>query len=217
MPGVIRRSEERVSKRGRHQFCTSLAAAVWVKTSHSVVLSVAPIQLAILVALVTRHHDDRANGGNLADLVKQMSCSHHIRRVRTDRILIRLAHDGLCSQVKHHLRRCGTDRSLQRIAISHVTDRGAHPLRDAAKLEEGWLGVGRECVPMYLRTESLQPKAEPTSLESSMPGEEDATSGPELVHDHFFQGALPVSQSSSSISLSRRVSIGCQKPSCWKA
>ena len=44
-------------------------------------------------------------------------------------------------------------------------------------------------------------------------GKQDAAAAPE-AHDQTFQGARPVSHSSSSWPLSRIVSIGCQKPAC---
>src|SRR5678815_5218614 len=55
-----------------------------------------------------------------------------------------------------------------------------------------------------------------------MARDEDALAPPEIRlrcsrHCHIFHGALPEAQSSSSIVLSRNVSIACQKPRCSKA
>ncbi len=46
-------------------------------------------------------------------------------------------------------------------------------------------------------------------------GNEYAHGGNDPIY-HFFQGALPLDQRSSRYLLSRRVSIGCQNPSCMK-
>jgi hypothetical protein len=61
---------------------------------------------------------------------------------------------------------------------------------------------------------------EPRAEEAGRAGDEDAPPGPAAeralrAHAHTFHGARPEAHSSSSRRLSRRVSIGCQKPE-WR-
>src|SRR5579872_2692743 len=64
-----------------------------------------------------------------------------------------------------------------------------------------------------LRSPFGKQERKPPSFKSSMSREKDPPILPGAYH--FFQGALPVVQSSSSRCLSRSVSMGCQKP-LWK-
>ncbi len=61
---------------------------------------------------------------------------------------------------------------------------------------------------------ALQPQAEPTALEAGMTRDEDAAPPPESRAHQVFHGASPRCQRSSSMILSRRLSIGRQKPVC---
>lgn len=59
-------------------------------------------------------------------------------------------------------------------------------------------------------------KREPRALEARVPREKDVPARTEVAHfSHTFHGALPSTQSASRNVLSRRVSMGCQKPWCW--
>lgn len=67
------------------------------------------------------------------------------------------------------------------------------------------------------RPQALQPEREPAALETGVAGEEDAAVAIDLVERHdsqTFHGALPPTHSSSNWILSRKVSIGSQKPAC---
>ena len=76
---------------------------------------------------------------------------------------------------------------------------------------------GLECQPGDLRAKFPQPQHQPRALESGVASDQHASTRidvAEQTQGHTFQGALPDCQSSSSLVLSRKVSIGCQKPRC---
>ena len=72
------------------------------------------------------------------------------------------------------------------------------------------LGGGVKRISSNLRSPAGKPEREPAALESRVAGQEDPSPLPRIYH--VFHGALPLAQSSSSLCLSRSVSIGCQKP-----
>src|SRR5438034_11843845 len=81
-----------------------------------------------------------------------------------------------------------------------------------------WLGWRIERVAMHFSAHVSQPKRQPATLKPGMPGKKNPLAFPKAgIHYHTFQGALPEAHSSSRWFLSRRVSMGCQKPSLNQA
>ena len=80
-----------------------------------------------------------------------------------------------------------------------------------------WLCVRIKRQPHHLRPQAAQPQHKPRPFEACVPGYEYAAPCVQATkggHAHTFHGAWPLSQSSSSLFLSRSVSMGCQKPRC---
>ena len=75
----------------------------------------------------------------------------------------------------------------------------------------------------HLGAQPVQPERRASALEAGVAGEQHALARARSRvcacsrHCQIFHGALPDAQSSSSMVLSRSVSIGCQKPRCSKA
>lgn len=86
---------------------------------------------------------------------------------------------------------------------------------DPTEVAEVW----RESKPHNIGPRTLKPQRKPASLETGVTGNQHLFLVPEgRIHRyslyHIFQGALPEDHNSSRWVLSRKVSIGCQNPSC---
>ena len=78
----------------------------------------------------------------------------------------------------------------------------------------GWVG-GARAKPVTAAPNCCKPQGQPTAFETGVAGWENALARPEYrVHCHTFQEPDPLAHSSSKRTLSRKVSMGCQKPSC---
>ena len=163
-----------------------------------------------------------------------MAGAEHIGLPGLQRFEIAAAHQGLGGQVKHHLRLEGIQALAEAIQIGQIgpliaPQQGGNPQR---LVETGPAPITRiQAIALHLRAPVQEPKGEPAALEARMATQPNAAAPPELRRSrgearctwgahgvggthHVFQGARPCCQSSSSSCLSRRVSIGCQKPWC---
>src|SRR5450756_3067261 len=125
-----------------------------------------------------------------------------------------------------HLWGCLRHCRLYVLTSPHVAPHILNLPRQAKGLIQRWPCWHADAVSGYLRPQQKQPLRQPGTLEPCEPRDEDAPVGlvavEQLIHSrlrHFqtFQGACPSDHSVSSKFLSRRVSMGCQKPSCTYA
>src|SRR5450830_831314 len=147
-----------------------------------------------------------------------MHSPHDICRIGLHRIFIRKPHQGLSRHMNHNFGLRQRHCSLQTRQIANVSDNRMHPL--AYSSFDKKTRISRRCkgVASQFSTKTLQPQRKPASLKTGMPGQKNSPSTPKIrVHVQTFQGAPPRIQRSSSKFLSRKVSMGCQKPSCLKA
>jgi len=215
---AAQRREERVSIRRAQQLRACLARAVRIVTAENVVLAVAPVPLVVAVALVRRDDDGRRNRVARADSVEHVSRARHIDGERLGGVIVRVADDGLCGQVKDDVgpgleKRCGDVLGIADIA----DDVSGHEVLDAGHDELVAVGVGLEGITRHVRAGECEPLGEPRALEAGVPGDEDAFARVRLAdHRQTFHGAAPSAHSRSSKSRSRTLSMGCQNPSCRK-
>ena len=104
------------------------------------------------------------------------------------------------------------------------SDRRGKPGVERGGFEEAGIGRRGEGVAVNLGPEAGEGQAEPAAHETGVAGDEYPPAGPEAViyadsrHSsvrQVYQGASPLSHSSFRSSISRGVSMHCQKPGCW--
>ena len=87
-----------------HQLRTGFAIGIRIIAVQRVIFAVTVLPFLIFINLVRRHIDERADGFTLSGAFQHMNRTHDIRRIRADRIPVRLAHDRLRCQVEYNLR-----------------------------------------------------------------------------------------------------------------
>jgi len=181
---------------------------------HGVVLAIAPDPFAVLVALVRGDIDQGANARCAAHGLEHVDRAHHIGRKGVHGFGVGEAHQGLGRHVEDDLRAMLLEYPLQMIQIPDISQmRRGQAIAHSRALEEAGFRGRRQGVADHLGAHGLEPEGHPAPLEARVPREENAFAAPKSrIHGHIFQGALPLAHMSSSWTLSRSVSMGCQKP-----
>ncbi len=199
---------------GGDQLGARLAGAVGIAAAERIGLAVGNTAAALEVTFVARHVQDHAHAVEPASRLQHMRRAEHVGREGADRISVGPAHERLCSEVKDDLRPRGAEHAAHRNEITHVAERRCDAFVEAALGEQAGLGIGDQSQPGHRGPEPRQPVGKPAALEAGVAGDQNPLAAPERgrrIHQTF-HGALPDCHSVSSITLSRRVSIGCQKP-----
>ena len=105
---------------------------------------------------------------------------------------------------------------VQFFPVADVGDDRPHLVGDAGQFVEIRLSRRPQGITGDLRSHIRQPQGKPGAFETGMARHEDLSAPPKITVQsvHTFQGALPLCQYFSNATLSRNVSIGCQKPRC---
>ena len=130
-----------------------------------------------------------------------------------DRIGIGSAHQRLRGEVEDQLGPGGGDRVLERSRVANVALDMGDQLGEARLGEEARVGRGKREAG-DVGAELVQPQRQPAALEAGMTGDQHAAAAPGIAFHQHFHGA-PLAHNSSRWTLSRSVSIGCQKP-LWR-
>ena len=143
-----------------------------------------------------------------------MDQTHHVDGEGLFRRAVAASNQGLCSQMKD---------DLWLVLLKHRVHGGGvaqvHPMvGHIAKLQRSPVRrlpfrVKRQ--PRHLCAEGAQPQHQPRTFEARVPSDEHAPPSVQIAkggHAQTFQGARPLCQSSSNLFLSRKVSMGRQKP-----
>ena len=104
--------------------------------------------------------------------------------------------------------------------IANIREVGMHAFLYLSTVEEALPPrLGRQSNARDLATHHLEPSNHPATFKTGVPGNENASAFVKGLegrgHDQTFQGASPVAQRFSRYDLSRKVSMGCQKP-VWR-
>ncbi|MCY1418488.1 hypothetical protein D9M71_340490 [compost metagenome] len=202
----------------REDLAASLATAVRVVPAQRFVLTVGPSPFLVGVHLVGGDHHAGTNATDLAHRFEQVESAHDIGRIGAQRIAVAFAYQGLGRQVQDDFRLHFGDQLQQHTQVAHVATAVIDAFADPRQFEQARLGRRVEGKTGDLGTQALQPKRQPAALETGVAGDQDALAGPERrAQAHCFHGASPLLHNCSRWFLSRRVSIGCQKPSWAKA
>ena len=187
-------------------------------TAKTVVFAIAPGPLLVLVALVCRDDDDGPHTVCLATGFQHVGRAHDVGRPGFQRLAVGTTDEWLGSKMENNLRPGFRDCRRQRRGIANVeTAIFSVELQQIPMVRVGCriqCDAGNRCAQL------LQPKREPTTLETGVARKQYSPAPVDTVeqsHSQDFQGALPDDQRSSNWFLSRRVSMGCQKPRCSKA
>ena len=86
-----------------HQLRTGFAIGIRIIAVQRVIFAVTVLPFLIFINLVRRHIDERADGFTLSGAFQHMNRTHDIRRIRADRIPVRLAHNRLRCQMEYNL------------------------------------------------------------------------------------------------------------------
>ena len=147
-----------------------------------------------------------------------MHRSHNVGGVGFDRLNIGIAHKRLSGHVDNDLGTVFSEGRLQFGGVTDITNDAGHAIADLGNFEQARTGRRSQRITHHVRTHRLQPQRYPAPLEAGVPGQQHALAIPECrIQDHTFHGAWPDCHNSSRRILSRRVSIGCQKPWCGNA
>src|ERR1035438_4403866 len=139
-----------------------------------------------------------------------MDGAHDVCCVGAHWVGIRATDKRLCCQVKNNFGGKFGHCCFETVAVPHIAANVFENIAYVCCRKHIWLRRRVKRKSPNPRPFARQPKRKPTPLEASMPREENSPPKP-WIH-HVFHGALPLAQSSSSLCLSRSVSIGCQKP-----
>lgn len=105
-----------------HKLRAGFAVRIRIITIKRFIFTIAPFPLVILVHLICRDIQKRFYAGIPADTLTDIHRSHYIRLISVDRILVRIADDRLCRQMKYDLRLCIRKHLCQMIQITDITD-----------------------------------------------------------------------------------------------
>lgn len=183
-----------------------------------IILAVGQMMLAVEVHLVGGDHQRHTHRRQIAQGIEHMGGAHDIGGKGFNRGVVAHAHQRLRRQMQHDLGLGLAHDTVEARLVADIADVALHGALDIGQHEQigaraGGKGDAGDNGPLV-----GQPERQPAPLETGVSGDKDAFSSPEVrICYHFFQGALPEAQRSSSMFFSRRVSMGCQKPSCWKA
>ena len=183
--GAVGVGEERAAEGGGHELRAALGAGVGVVAAHRLVLAVAPLPLAVLVALVGGDVDDHAHARpSRAHGVEHVDRSHHVGLVGLARLGEGAAHQRLGGHVEHHLRARPRERRGDRVGVADVAATLSHARAHLRQLDTATGSVGtptREAG--HLGAQRLQPQRQPGALEAGVAGEQHAPAAPEVgVH-----------------------------------
>ena len=119
--------------------------------AESVLLTVGPHPLTILVALVAGDHDDRLDRGDVTNRVQQAGRPHGIDGKGLDRRSVRFADEGLSREVKHDRGSRRVHGGFECIDIANVSNRAAREqLADLASVKQRRRAWGRKGVTVNL-------------------------------------------------------------------
>ncbi len=198
--------------------------------AHRLVLAIAPLPLAVLVALVGGHVYENAHPLSIrAHRVEHVDRAHHVRRVSLGGLSERAAHERLGRHVDHHLRLGRAQHGDEGVAVTDIAADALHALPHPRQLIQRGIGRDIDREARHPGAERLQPERQPSPLEAGVPGQQHAAVAPEvgvdprvgsgrigsarhLAQAHVRHGASPALHSCSRWLRSRRVSIACQKP-----
>ena len=211
------RSQKRVPIAVDHHLAGGLTSAVRIVTAQPVLLAEWSVLPCIMVDLVRGYHYGHFYTVQPPQRIKQVGGAHDICTERFQRGPITRPDQGLGRQVKDNLRPRYPHQFGQLTAVPDIAEMALAGLLDACQSKQIWPGVRDQADTDNLRPQLPQPERQPGSFKPAVPGEEDAFASPKGRQWQFhqvFQGALPDAQRSSSIVLSRNVSMGCQNPRC---
>ena len=205
-----------------HQLRAALRVRVGIVAIQLLILGKAVICLfRVLINLIGRHVEETLHTAEFPHGLEEVHGAHHIGLIGLTRQAIGLSDQGLRREVQHAIRLCLPNRFFEALKVANIRNRGVHLLVQRKQSKERWLALRRKCIAVDFRAEQAEHDREPASLKSRVAGQKYALSRVKLLHilcvfhlHHRFQGALSSSQSVSSFSFSRCVSMHCQKPSC---
>ena len=186
-------------------------------TAHGVAFPVAPQPFTILVALVRGDVHQGADSWRAPRGFEHVDRAHHVGGKGFHGLCVGQAHQGLRSHVEDHFGLVLLKHAQQVFQISHIAQMGSRkPWSHLGGFEQARIRGWFQRIAHHFRPQRLQPEADPAALEAGVACNKNAPAAPERgIHGHIFQGALPLVHMSSSCTLSRKVSMGCQKPGCW--
>src|SRR5579875_3085339 len=147
-----------------------------------------------------------------ADGFQKVDGAHHVRFERRVRLPITAPNQWLRGQMHDDFGARGPQSIAQPFSIPNVADHRRHPLLDTQEFERVRLRLRRQRISSHRCAQVGQAQRQPTPLEARVPRQENTPRAPEGLHQRL-HGA-PLDQRCSSVSLSRMVSNGCQKPTC---
>ena len=211
--------------RGHRQFGRSLAVAVGLRATQRIGFSKRTARIRILVDLVGRDHDRRLERRTGPARLEHPRGAHDVDVEGFRGLGVAAPHQRLRRQMEDDLRIAVRHRAAQGVGVANVGDLAVAEAADVGSVEQVMVPLRRQRVAGYPGAHLRQPECQPAALEAGMAGQQDALAGPEgrvdaavaePRHYQTRQGASPRSHIASSARFSRSVSIGCQKPSCWK-
>lgn len=180
------------------QLCAAFAVAVGVVAAHGFVFTVAPGPFFVFVAFVGSDVDHGLDVGGVAHRFEQMHRAHDVGGVGFNRVLVGIAHQGLCRHVDDDLWAVFSEDCLQFGQVTDIPDDTGHAFANISNFEQARVGRRRQCITHHVGTHGLQPERQPTALEAGVAGQQDAFAIPKCwIHDQTFHGALPDCQNSS--------------------
>src|SRR6266446_5102328 len=197
----------------------SFRAAVRIQPSKLVLFPVPPIQFLIQVTLVASDDHCDARRTNPPQRIENMDRTEHVGGKRLDRVLIGTAHQRLRREVKHEVRADLPHAPLYLAPITDVDNAVIQPVLEPERLKQVRLRHEIPGQPVDFGAQLEQPRGEPGTLEAGVPDDQYTLAPVDVAeeparHHQIFHCARPASHNSSSWTLSRRVSMQRQKPSC---
>src|SRR4051812_32709480 len=89
-------------------------------TAERVSFHMSVASVAVLVAFVARHHDDRTSGSEVAHGLKEAHCTHHVHREGRGGLCVGCANQGLRREMDYHLRLATRDGFSNRSAFPDI-------------------------------------------------------------------------------------------------
>ena len=214
--GEIGRSES-----ARDHFRGRLGSGIGIPAAERIVLFEGHIEFVVVVDLVGGDDEHALQGRPAAQRREQVGEAEDVDGDGLHRIGDGAAHQRLGGVMQYDFGIGGGHRRGDRLRRAQIADARVEIGADAGEFEQRRVRLGRQGEAGCPRAEPPQPQRGPGALEAGVAGQQHAAAAPEIgrgerrAHAHVFHGARPDAQCASSRFLSRKVSIGCQKPE-WR-
>ena len=178
--GAVR--EEALAVGRGDQLGSGLAGAVRVAAAQRVSLDEGPAGLGILVGLVARHDDDRADRRASACGLEDVDRAHDVGLEGIARLLVRASDERPGGQVEDHRRLRCLHLRRQPVEIADIGDDVPDARAEVERVEQVRLRRRIERVARDVGAETPEPRCEPCALEPRVAGDQD-TSGSVAVFE----------------------------------